>query len=194
MNVILYCPADNRNLLTFNMVTSINSMELFLFQTRSTDDSTDGQSAKLVSGHEKGRRTVSITLRCEEELLSKQHFSSTYLVTCFRAPFVITKLLSYNIWPLLMFNENETQIWHVIAVKKRSEPIRSRRIRGLMVCVNGIETFIEKETISLSGNLPVAFIAALLKQKRIEEQDLNILKVLYPSSIILNNEDVKILE
>ncbi|AIZ48701.1 asb144 [Agrotis segetum nucleopolyhedrovirus B] len=189
MNVNLYCPHDNdENIITFSMLNTINSFSIFVFQMGAA--SPMPAASKLVSGYEKGLRNVCMKLECVSS-----YDRHAYLISCVRSPHVLLKLMAHSkftrpVAPVIVKcnNNGETQVWHVLGVCRGKEVASIARIRGVTVCENGIETYINKELIALTGNIPSAFVAALTRNAP-KMQDVEVIKLIYPA-VHINDEDV----
>ncbi|QNV47849.1 ac146-like protein [Alphabaculovirus altersperidaniae] len=206
MNVNLYYAQDNTDIITFSMLNTINSLNIFVFQTRppaaaaSPLNSNNGVVAaaiktRLVSGYEKGLRNISMKMTClSAEMSLTTSDRNAYIMSCVRAPCVLLKLMTskkFNrpVAPVLMNCDNEMQVWHVFGVGKGKEPASMARIRGVTAWIDGgVETFIHKELISFSGNIPSAFISALSKNAP-NIDDVDTMKLIYPN-LEINGDDV----
>lgn len=194
MNVNLYYPRDNENIISFSMLDTINSINIFVFQigaapTTTTPPPPTFISTRLVSGYEKGLRNISMKIQS----VSSSYDRHAYFVSCVRAPYVLLRLMAHRnftrpVAPVVVKCDGETQVWHVLGVCKGRELLSIGRIRGVTACVNGVETYIGKELIALSGNLPSAFVSALTRNAP-NVQDVDVMKLIYPT-LQINNEDV----
>ncbi|ACI28855.1 agip154 [Agrotis ipsilon multiple nucleopolyhedrovirus] len=193
MNVNLYCPHDNdENIITFSMLNTINSISIFVFQigaAPTSATSTAATTTRLVSGYEKGLRNICMKLECVSSY--NRH---AYLISCVRSPHVLLKLMAHRnftrpVAPVIVkCNNGETQVWHVLGVCRGKEIASIARIRGVTVCEDGVESYIDKELIALTGNLPSAFVAALTRNAP-KMQDVDVIKLIYPA-LRINDEDV----
>ncbi|ACI47508.1 unknown [Spodoptera litura nucleopolyhedrovirus II] len=206
MNVNLYYAQDNTNIVTFSMLHTISSVNIFVFQTRPSSSplplsppaAAVGAEAtvktRLVSGYEKRLRNISMKMTCVSPSSSSSD-PSAYIVSCVRAPCVLLKLMtspkfSRPVAPVLMNCEGETQVWHVFAVSKGRELASMARIHGVTAWLGGAETYLHKELIVFTGNLPSAFIAALSKNTP-NVEDVDTMKLVYPF-IQINTHDVTV--
>ncbi|CDG72474.1 Unknown (Ac146) [Spodoptera exigua multiple nucleopolyhedrovirus] len=192
MNVNLYYAQDNTNIVTFSMLNTINSVSIFVFQTRlSQSPHNVAIKTRLVSGYEKRLRNISMKMTC---VSSPSDDRNAYIVSCVRAPCVLIKLMmskkfSRCVAPVLMNCEGgETQVWHVFGVSKGKELASMARIHGVTAWLDGTETYIPKELVSLSGNLPAAFVSALAKNTP-NVEDVDTMKLIYPT-LRINTDDV----
>jgi hypothetical protein len=99
-----------------------------------------------------------------------------------------SKKFSRSVAPVLMNCEGETQVWHVFGVSKGKELASMARIHGVTAWLDGAETYIPKELVSLSGNLPAAFVSALAKNAP-NVEDVDTMKLIYPT-LRINTDDV----
>ena len=192
MNVNLYRANDDNNIITFSMLHTINSINIFVFQIRSPPSTTTTEPiiTRLVSGYEKGLRNISMKMTCVSSPIMDRN---AYIVSCVRAPCVLLKLMaskkfSRPVAPVMVQCNGETQVWHVFSVAKGKELNSMTRIRGVTVWLDGAETYIDKELIYLTGNLPSAFLSSLSKNTP-NVDDVDTLKLVFPS-LCINAEDV----
>ncbi|QEI03493.1 hypothetical protein [Spodoptera cosmioides nucleopolyhedrovirus] len=195
MNVNLYYAQDNTNIVTFSMLNTINSVNIFVFQTRLSPPTIISPpfgaiKTRLVSGYEKGLRNISMKMTCVSLPFDDR---SAYIVSCVRTPCVLLKLMtskkfSRPVAPVLMNCNGETQVWHVFGVSKGRELASMARIHGVTAWLDGAETYVPKELISLTGNLPAAFVSALSKNAP-NVEDVDTMKLIYPF-IKINTDDV----
>jgi hypothetical protein len=92
--------------------------------------------------------------------------------------------------PVIVDCKDEIQVWHIFAVAKNHEPSTLHRIRGVIVCENGIESHVDKELVVLTGNIPSNFISALSKTST-NINDIDMASFVYPH-VRINREDVTI--
>jgi hypothetical protein len=59
--------------------------------------------------------------------------------------------------------ENETEIWHILSVRKTLEAKHSRNISGMTAHTNSGDKFYRKELINMSGNVSEDFLKQLQK-------------------------------
>ncbi|AUV65409.1 hypothetical protein [Alphabaculovirus myunipunctae] len=199
MNVNLYSPStiidDNSNLVTFTMLDTINSIKIFVYSVGVVDDaSASTLQTRLVSGYERGgSRDINMRVECASTTTTTTTDKHAYLISCIRAPYVLARLIAHkgftrNVAPVLVRFGDETQVWHVFGVRKGKESASIKRVRGVTVCENGIESYIAKELIVLRGNVPAGFVAALSKNAP-HVQDVHVAKCVF-TSLLVNNEDV----
>ncbi|AAZ38313.1 ORF-147 [Agrotis segetum nucleopolyhedrovirus A] len=186
MNVNLYRASDNENLMSFNVLHTVNSIKVFIFQMG--PPAAELSVTRLVSGYEQGLRSVCMKMQCVSS-----YDRQAYLISCVRAPYVLRRLIESKnftrpVAPIVVQCGSETQVWHVFSVCKGKELASIARVRGVTVCENGVEAFIAKELIALTGNLPSAFVAALSRNAP-NAQDVDVIKIIYPG-LIVNVEDV----
>ncbi|WBB27255.1 AC146-like protein [Mythimna sequax nucleopolyhedrovirus] len=188
MNVNLYCARDNDDIITFSMLNTINSINIFVFSVG--PPIAVGGGTRLVSGYERGLRNICMNV---ESVAS--YDKQAYLISCVRVPYVLTKLIAHKhfskpVAPIVVRNNNETQVWHVFGVCKSRELSSIQRVKGVTVCEGGQEKYIAKEMIALRGNLPAAFLAAIARNAP-RVQDVDVMLNMYPN-LRVNIDDVSV--
>nr|QGX02408.1 maco-A 163 [Mamestra configurata nucleopolyhedrovirus A] len=186
MNVNLYCAKDNDNIITFSMLGTINSINIFVFTIG--PPIAVGGGTRLVSGYERGLRNICMNVECVAS-----YDKQAYLISCVRVPYVLTKLIAHKhfskpVAPIVVRSNNETQVWHVFGVCKSRELSSIKRVKGVTVCENGHEKYVAKEMIALRGNLPAAFLAAITRNAP-HVQDVDVMLNMNPN-LRVNMEDV----
>jgi hypothetical protein len=195
MIVNLYSPtssfvADNDNIISFSMLGTINSINIFVFSVGGPLLDAKAQT-RLVSGYERGGlRNIAMRVECVAS-----YDKHAYLISCVRLPYLSSALIAHKnftrpVAPVVVRCGAETQVWHVFGICKGKELASIRRIRGVTVCNNGVETFVAKELISFKGNVPSGFITALARNAP-HLQDIDVLKCVYPF-LIVNTENVSV--
>nr|QGW49148.1 hypothetical protein [Chrysodeixis includens nucleopolyhedrovirus]QGW49848.1 hypothetical protein [Chrysodeixis includens nucleopolyhedrovirus] len=204
MIVNLYYPKDKDNLITFIMINAINSINIIPFQINESNDTDDNDinrnfaSTRLVSGYERGRGNrvnIAIQMKCLSPPIDRAAVRNTYVISCVRLPFICVRLMSHQnfsrpVLPCIVDCKGETQVWHIFTVNKNHEPASFQRVRGVTVCVDGIENYHPKELVILSGNIPSHFIASLSKTNT-SPIDVEMAHFVYPN-VCINREDVRI--
>jgi hypothetical protein len=186
MNVNLYCPRDNDNIISFSMLGTINSINIFVFTIGPPIPV--GGGTRLVSGYERGLRNICMSVQCVTS-----YDKQAYLISCVRVPYVLVKLIAHKhfskpVAPVVVRCNGETQVWHVFGVCKSRELASIQRVKGVTVCENGIEKYVVKELIALRGNLPAAFVTAISRNAP-QVQDVDVMRNVFPN-LHINAEDV----
>ncbi|AAY83946.1 ORF-15 peptide [Chrysodeixis chalcites nucleopolyhedrovirus] len=204
MIVNLYYPQDKDSLITFSVINAINSINIIPFQINESDD-TDGDgnnrnfaSTRLVSGYERGRAdrvNIAIRMKCLLPPIDRTAIRNAYVISCVRLPFFCVRLVNHQnfsrpVLPAVVDCKGEIQVWHIFTVNKNHEPASFQRVRGVTVCVDGIENYFAKELVILRGNIPSHFIASLSKTHT-NPKDIEMAAFVYPN-VCINREDVRI--
>nr|UPO71131.1 orf15 [Trichoplusia ni single nucleopolyhedrovirus] len=204
MIVNLYYPQDKDSLITFSLINAINSINIIPFQINESAD-TDGDeinhnfaSTRLVSGYERGRGdrvNIAIRMQCLQPPIDRTSIRNAYVISCVRLPFFCVSLVTHKnfsrpILPVLVDCKGEIQVWHIFTVNKNHEPATFQRVKGVTVCVHGIENYFAKELVVLRGNIPSHFIASLSKTYT-NPKDIEMAAFIYPN-VCINREDVRI--
>ncbi|AHH82605.1 EP23 [Buzura suppressaria nucleopolyhedrovirus] len=165
MDINLYQPRADSELITFTIPHTLNSVTLFIYgYEHTTTATTSATKTKLVSGYEKNYRAVHMTMTVLKSSLK----IDGYVISCVRLPYICTNLINSAHFrvPLLIAivqMKSETQVWHIFAVKKHREPIPHKKIIGVTVNNNGHDIFYSKELIGVQGNVASAFVTALMR-------------------------------
>lgn len=105
MDINLYYPERNRNLLTFTLHSSINSVKIHMF--RFAENKRDNHNAadvpdvatptKTVSGYEKKYRAISMTMAVMKAPAEtgNNHKIDGYVISCIRMPYVAAALVEH---------------------------------------------------------------------------------------------------
>nr|ADV91369.1 hypothetical protein Sf137 [Spodoptera frugiperda multiple nucleopolyhedrovirus]AFH59080.1 hypothetical protein Sf137 [Spodoptera frugiperda multiple nucleopolyhedrovirus]QED40336.1 hypothetical protein [Spodoptera frugiperda multiple nucleopolyhedrovirus]QWS70865.1 hypothetical protein [Spodoptera frugiperda multiple nucleopolyhedrovirus] len=205
MNVNLYRARTNSNIITFSILHTIISLNIFVFQLEIEEEEITNNApstltsrpsiTRLVSGYEKGLRNISMKMTCilSSSLSAINSDPNAYLVSCVRTPCVLMKLIASPrftrpVAPVLVQYNGTTQVWHVFGVTKRKELASISKIRGITATINGEETFVNKELIMLTGNIPSAFVSSIMKNTP-NVEDVDTMKLVYPA-LEINTYDV----
>ncbi|AGR56766.1 ac146 [Hemileuca sp. nucleopolyhedrovirus] len=177
MDINLYYPDCDNELITFIIPNTYNSVIVFIFSFKIKDKTNIkdiNQSTKLVSGYEKKFYGIDMTLSMMphsgdsgDDDDENKHVSG-YIVSCVRLPFICTQLVVSGHFTdalsvAIVQIKNETQIWHIFGVKKHTETNVSKKIIGVYINENGRNVFYRKELIKMEGSVPAAFMQALIR-------------------------------
>ena len=177
MNVNLYYPEYNDNLITFSLTSSVNSVNVFVFRGGQYETDTVAVD-RLVSGFELATREINFRL----ELVADKVVDKAFIITCIRLPFLAKQLIAHPnftrpVTAIYVQTSNETQVWHVLSVRRGREQNSLIGIKGVSITINGRELFAVKERIAMRGNVPAAFVSALAEQST---DDTRLTQLLYP--------------
>lgn len=191
MNVNLYYSNRTDNLFIITLSNSINSFDTFLFNCQETDKSctdNDNTLTRLVSGYETNYRAIYMNMAtidlASQSTPAKKNLNA-YVISCIRLPFFAKNLIfnsnfSTPLTCAVIQYKLETQVWHILGIRKNEELKKNYSINGVSMEIDGYEKFFKKEIICIKGNVPAALIFALNKHL-VNELDLEINRMIYPS-------------
>ncbi|UJZ88957.1 ac146 [Erannis ankeraria nucleopolyhedrovirus] len=195
MDINLYYPNHDSDIITFTITNTFNSITVFVFSFTNGDNQINlNMPTKLVSGYEKNYRQIDTKL----SVLDENHTDKVdgYIISCIRLPYIATKLISLPnfsepLSTVITQIKNETQIWHILSVRKYREQKMCKKILGVYINENGRDVFYKKETILAQGNVPSGFISTLTKHtNNVHDLDMGIF--VYPH-VKRSNENVSLI-
>ncbi|ABI35691.1 early 23kD protein [Ectropis obliqua nucleopolyhedrovirus] len=197
MDINLYCPHHDNELITFTFINSVNSVVIFVYSLTNNKIGVPLTyiKTKLVSGYEKKNNKINMNMVSVSNDLMGHSKLDGYIISCIRLPYVCHKLVKGNnlaapLCVTVMQTRHQIEIWHVFGVKKLGESKKIKKICGVYIDENGHNVFHKKDLICVRGNIAACFIKSL-SQPVTNGNDINIATIVN-SELKCNNGDVTI--
>nr|AYU75206.1 ac146 protein [Spodoptera littoralis nucleopolyhedrovirus] len=152
------------NLVIMYVPKSPDSTVQFVYECDYNDTNDTTTTTKLVSGYEKNKRPISMTLRqiYDDAGGGGNTNGGGYIISCFILPFVSRGLLENKCFSrpptvVVMKDLTSTSVWHVLSVRKNRESLAFKNVQSVIVNQN-LEY---KILLQLTGNVSAQFVNAL---------------------------------
>ncbi|ABQ51951.1 hypothetical protein SlGVgp008 [Spodoptera litura granulovirus] len=122
---------------------------------------------------------------------NNKSYRNTYVMSMIRLPYLYTSPVDQLSKPVVVkvYTPMQIEFWYVFGLRKVYEPVKSQKIRGLVIAESGI--VYNKELYRVVGNIPAELVRSLNINKS-ETEYLHSLAISYPTASV-NNAKTRVL-
>jgi Nucleopolyhedrovirus protein of unknown function (DUF884) len=161
MDLNLYQPSINDNLILFTTLSASNAVNSYVFGRNDDEIDSDPVAAttQFVSGMDR-RRKIKMRISIMTEPVSR---SQAFYISCIRLPYLSTALIRHERFSrpptAVVVNDATagTEVWHVLAAKRGYEAKDAAKIDGIQLG----SKYVQKDVLIVRGNVPAGFISFL---------------------------------